>query len=208
MLKDFVDEYRDQLPPLSPAQLASLEAHLELLERWNRTINLTAIKGKQQAISKHIGESLLLAAHLPEGALRVCDLGSGGGFPGIPVAIARPDCKVALVESDMRKGVFLREASRELANVTVLTQRFELVPGEFDWLISRAVNLFSTFGGPKCERVAFLGSDDWLAAGNGKITKRTRFCKFQWERVAVPWDAGSFLYVGFDVSRETSDDGL
>ena len=210
MLKDFVEKYRDQLPALSPEQVAALEAHLDLLERWNRTINLTAIKGKEEAIAKHVGESLFLSAYLPEGALRMCDVGSGGGFPGIPVAIARPDCKVTLVESDVRKGVFLREASRKLANVTVLTQRFELVPGEFDWLISRAVNLFATIGGPKCERVAFLGSEDWLTAGNGKITKRTRFGRFQWQRYVVPWDAASFLYIGFegDVSRETSADGL
>src|SRR5215831_13868604 len=93
-LNSFLKQYRDALPRLDDGQVAALGSHLELLERWNRTINLTAIKKQNEAIRKHIGESLFLAAHLPPGNLRICDLGSGGGFPGIPVAIARPESKI------------------------------------------------------------------------------------------------------------------
>jgi 16S rRNA G527 N7-methylase RsmG len=192
VVERFLEEYRDVLPALSAEQVAALEAHLELLERWNRTINLTAIR-INDAISKHVGESLFLAAHLPEGALGVCDLGSGGGFPGIPVAIARPDCDVALVESDVRKGVFLREAARKLRNVTVVTERFEEMEGEFDWLIARAVNLSKTVGGPKCGRAAFLGSLEGIGSRN---TKRSVVAGFRWRTVPVPWEPFGVLSLG------------
>jgi 16S rRNA (guanine527-N7)-methyltransferase len=190
VLNSFLAEYRAFLPALDARQTEALEAHLELLERWNRTINLTAIKSREEAVSKHIGESLFLAAHLSSGALNVCDLGSGGGFPGIPAAIARPESQFTLVESDIRKGVFLREASRKLPNVRVLTQRFEAVTGEFDWLISRAVNLSKVSGGPVCSHAAFLGS---VESGS---KKRTQAGQFRWETVPIPWNPTSFLSLG------------
>lgn len=195
MLESFLAQYREVLPTLNPEQVSSLKSHLDLLEHWNRTINLTAIKGKNEAISRHIGESLFLAGRLPAVSLRLCDLGSGGGFPGIPVAIARPDCTVTLVESDVRKGVFLREASRKLPNVTVLTQRFESLRGDFDWLISRAVNLSTTSGGPNCPRMAFLGSVDGGQSQSGR-TKRALSSSYQWQSHAIPWDPSSVLSVG------------
>jgi 16S rRNA G527 N7-methylase RsmG len=190
VLNSFLAEYRAFLPTLDSQQIAALEAHLELLERWNRTINLTAIKSREEAISKHVGESLFLAANLPSGALSVCDLGSGGGFPGIPAAIARPDCQVTLVESDVRKGVFLREASRQLPNIRVLTQRFEAMVGEFDCLISRAVNLSKVSGGPVCRRAAVLGSVE------RDSKKRTQAGQFRWQTVPIPWNPAGFLSLG------------
>jgi len=190
VLNSFLADYRAFLPTLDSPQVAALEAHLELLERWNRTINLTAIKSREEAVSKHIGESLFLAANLPSGALSICDLGSGGGFPGVPTAIARPDCQITLVESDLRKGVFLREASRALPNLRVVTQRFESMEGEFDWLISRAVNLSKVSGGPVCAHAAFLGSVE------PDSKKRTQAGQFRWETVAIPWNSTSFLSLG------------
>lgn len=190
MLNSFVVEYQAFLPKLDADQIGALEAHLDLLERWNRTINLTAIKSREEAISKHLGESLFLAAHLPAGTPSVCDLGSGGGFPGIPVAIARPDCQISLVEADVRKGVFLREASRKLPNVRVLTSRFEDLEGEFDWLISRAVNLSKVSGGPLCRNAAFLGNVESGAK------KRTQAGRFRWRTELIPWNPASFLSLG------------
>ena len=190
MLNSFLAEYQSFLPVLDSEQIAALEAHLELLERWNRTINLTAIKSREEAVSKHIGESLFLAANLPSGGLNVCDLGSGGGFPGIPSAIARPDCQFSLVESDVRKGVFLREASRRLPNIRVLTQRFESVEGNFDWLISRAVNLSKVSGGPVCHHAAFLGT----VGADSK--KRTQAGQFRWHTMPIPWNSTSSLSLG------------
>ena len=76
---------------------------------------------------------------LPAGPLRIANIGSGGGFPGIPFAIYRPECTVDLIESHQRKAVFLREAIREQTNVRVLARRAEEVTDSYDWTISRAV---------------------------------------------------------------------
>lgn len=128
------------LVELIAAQVEALEAHYDLLVRWNLKMNLTAIRTLGEAVERHYAESLFLGAHLPAGALQVADVGSGAGFPGIPVAVLRPDCMVTLIESHQRKAVFLREASRGLANVRVVAGRAEVVVGRFDRVISRAVS--------------------------------------------------------------------
>jgi 16S rRNA (guanine527-N7)-methyltransferase len=124
---------------LSDSQLDQLEAHFEALTKWNVRLNLTRIRELKESVQFHYCESLFLARSLPAGSHRIADIGSGGGFPGIPVSIFRPDCQVTLVESHQRKAVFLREASRELKNVRVISQRAEEMTETFDWLISRAV---------------------------------------------------------------------
>jgi 16S rRNA (guanine527-N7)-methyltransferase len=123
---------------LSAAQTAALEQHYELLLKWNKVLNLTRIERLEDAIERHYRESLFLAARLDSG--RVADVGSGAGFPGLVVAVARPELSVTLIESHQRKAVFLREASRKLPNVRVLAKRAEDVDESFDWLISRAVS--------------------------------------------------------------------
>src|ERR1017187_6190482 len=100
--------------------------------RWNRSLNLTAIRSREEAIERHYCESLFLGARLPAGALRIADVGSGAGFPGFPVAVLRPECSVTLIESHKRKAVFLREASRTLPNVRVFAKRAEDVGERFD----------------------------------------------------------------------------
>jgi 16S rRNA (guanine527-N7)-methyltransferase len=117
-------------------EFPELEAHYRLLEKWNRTLNLTRIT----EVDRNYGESLFLGRHLPAGKLRICDIGSGAGFPGFPVAILRPDCGVTLIESHQRKAVFLKEVSRGHANIQVIAKRAEDVDGGFDWAISRAVS--------------------------------------------------------------------
>ena len=124
---------------LTPHQLTLLEQHYQLLLRWNQKMNLTRITGVMDAVRYHYCESLYLARSLPEGVRRIVDIGSGAGFPGIPVAIYRPDCEVHLVESHQRKTVFLGEATRKLPNTRVLSVRAEDVPETYDWMISRAV---------------------------------------------------------------------
>lgn len=124
---------------LSEMHLSQLEEHYAALSRWNQRLNLTRILSLTEAIQFHYCESLFLGRFLPEGSHRIVDVGSGGGFPGIPVAILRPECEVTLVESHQRKSVFLREASRQLKNVRVVSQRAEDVKSRYDWLISRAV---------------------------------------------------------------------
>lgn len=136
-------EFRDLLVgrfALPAGQLDALEAHYQLLLRWNRVLNLTSIRDVREAVERHYCESLFLAERLPPGALRIADLGSGAGFPGFPIAVYRPDCTVTLVESHQRKAVFLREASRKVANLRVVAQRAEEVREAFDFAVSRAVS--------------------------------------------------------------------
>jgi 16S rRNA (guanine527-N7)-methyltransferase len=124
---------------LTPEQLNQLEAHYLSLGRWNERLNLTRIVSVTESVQFHYCESLFLARSLPPGPLRIVDVGSGAGFPGVPAAILRPECDVTLVESHQRKSVFLREVARELRNVRVITKRAEDVSERFDSLISRAV---------------------------------------------------------------------
>ena len=141
-MEDFKSLLASEFSPygaLSLQQLTLLEEHYQLLLRWNQKINLTRITNLQDAVRYHYCESLYLAARLPEGPLRVVDIGSGGGFPGIPVAIYRAEFAVDLVESHQRKAVFLREAARGLTNVRVRAGRAEAVTDSYDWTISRAV---------------------------------------------------------------------
>ena len=146
----FRDLLRDRLrgiAELTGAQAEALESHYNLLVLWNRTLNLTAIRDLPEAVERHYGESIFLAARLPAGALRIADVGSGAGFPGLPVAVYRPDCMITLLESHQRKAVFLMEAARGLSNVRVLACRAEQVAEQvneknetFDLAISRAVS--------------------------------------------------------------------
>ena len=124
----------------SDPQTVLLARHYELLVRWNSRLNLTSIRNLEDVVVRHYCESLFFAHHLPEGAFRVLDFGSGAGFPGIPMAILRPEVQVTLAESHKRKAVFLRECSRELRNVTVSSKRAEELPSGFDWVVARAVD--------------------------------------------------------------------
>ena len=126
---------------LTEYQLDLLARHYDLLCNWNKTINLTRIRGVREAVQFHYCESLFLGQWLPKGKLRVADVGSGPGFPGIPLAVLRPDCNIDLIESHQRKAAFLNEASRHLPNVNVVCKRAEECTGGYDWMISRAVRV-------------------------------------------------------------------
>ena len=113
--------------PLSPPQLQLVRDYLDLLLRWNERINLTAVRQPEQIITRHFGESFFLARHLfgPDWSRRVADLGSGAGFPGVPIAIYAPHARVNLVESNNKKATFLRELTRtlKLPNLSVFAGR-------------------------------------------------------------------------------------
>jgi 16S rRNA (guanine527-N7)-methyltransferase len=174
---------------LSSAQIAALEAHYELLVRWNKALNLTTITSLEEAVERHYCESLLLGGHLPAGPLRVVDVGSGAGFPGFPVAILRPDCSVTLVESHQRKAVFLREASRKIGNVRVIAKRVEAVEEKFDHVISRAVSYKDLSGSLK--KLAPVAD---LLTG---MEEPPAMLGMVWEKtVDIPWGNARFLRVG------------
>jgi 16S rRNA (guanine527-N7)-methyltransferase len=127
------------IQPVSDKQIRILEAHYSLLLRWNRRLNLTTITGIEESVERHYAESLFLSAHVPGGA--ICDIGSGAGFPGFPLAVARPDAQVLLVESDQRKAAFLREASDLAGNIRVVCARGSDLAEAADWVVGRAVRL-------------------------------------------------------------------
>ncbi len=126
-----------------PVELAPrLLDYLALLDRWNKTYNLTAIRDPREMLGKHLLDSLAMHPFVTDGAL--ADLGTGPGLPGIPLAIAKPGLRVALVESNGKKARFLREAVRVLAldNARVLESRAEAVaePGAFQLVTARALD--------------------------------------------------------------------
>jgi 16S rRNA (guanine527-N7)-methyltransferase len=174
---------------LSDEQLAQLEAHYKLLIQWNQKINLTRIQKLDEIVRFHYCESLFLARALPSGPLRILDVGSGAGFPGIPIAILRPECFVHLVESHQRKAVFLREASRDLPNVSVLAQRADAVSGAYDWIVSRAVD-------PDEVLRLTMAPNQALLIGGGDATRLKAITR------AVPWGQNRVLAT-FHVERDT-----
>jgi 16S rRNA (guanine527-N7)-methyltransferase len=125
---------------VTDVQVQLLFSHYELLVRWNRKMNLTSIRSPEEIVVRHYCESLFFAAHVPLGWGDFADIGSGAGFPGVPMAIFRPDWKVTLVDSHQRKAVFLRECTRSLTNVKVDARRAEALDRSFGAVVSRAVD--------------------------------------------------------------------
>ena len=195
MFAELLRERLGSVIELPPLQIHQLEKHFDLLNRWNRVLNLTSLKKPEEIVERHYCECLFLATYLPHGSLRIGDIGSGAGFPGIPLAIAKPDYAVTLIESNQRKSVFLREAARELANVSVIPARAEEITETFDWVTSRAVR-FSEIEKTVAKltpNVAILGGAE-APSGN---------C-FTWNSpVTLPWGNQRKLWVGssFHVKR-------
>ena len=106
------------LAPLDPAQTERFEAYLSLILRWNARVNLTAIRDEDGILRRHFVESIACARALPAGIATLLDFGSGAGFPGIPIALCRPEIAVTLAESQGKKAAFLREALRQLGLAT------------------------------------------------------------------------------------------
>jgi 16S rRNA (guanine527-N7)-methyltransferase len=132
---------------LSSRALDQLDALLKLLSKWNRVYNLTSLREERELVSHHLLDSLSILGVLPSG--RSIDVGSGGGFPGIPIAVAEPQREIVLLDSNSKKTAFLRQAVAELqlTNVSVQTQRVESFrPTQlFDVVISRAFADLPTF---------------------------------------------------------------
>ncbi len=111
---------------LSAEQQTQLLAYTDLLKKWNKTYNLTALRDEAQMVSHHLLDSLTLLPYL-QGTHTMLDVGSGGGQPGIPAAICRPDLDITLLDANTKKTTFLRQAVIELGlnNVTVASGRVE-----------------------------------------------------------------------------------
>ena len=125
---------------LGSGDRSKLLQYLALLEKWNQVYNLTAIRDTQRMVSGHLLDCLSVVPYLT--GTRMLDAGSGAGFPGIPVAVARPDIQVALLDSNQKKAAFLKQAvaDLQLRNATVVCERVEAwhADEKFDFIISRA----------------------------------------------------------------------
>jgi len=166
---------------LSLSQLDLLERHYVLLQRWNRVLNLTRIRSLVDVVKLNYCESLFLGLKLPPGPLRVADVGSGAGFPGIPIAILRPDLDVTLIESHQRKGVFLREVSSGIDNIRVFSGRAETLRRPLDWVVARAVlpaNVLSLNLAPNCA----------LLVSRSAVSPESQV-------IAIPWGRDRVIHV-------------
>lgn len=157
---------------LTEAQLRHISAHLELLAKWNSRMNLTAVREPEQMVARHFGESLFAGVTLfPAAALAmVADVGSGAGFPGVPIGILRPQLQVTLVESHGKKATFLREVIRSIgsSNVAVFGGRAEECTGTFDVVLMRAVERFEAVL-PTASRLVRPGGRLALLVGSRQI---------------------------------------
>ena len=133
--------------PLAPDQLTRMLAYLDLIEKWNRVHNLTAIRVRTQMMTHHLLDSLAIVPHLS--GRRIIDVGTGAGLPGIPVAIACPERHITLVDSNQKKTAFVRQALTELriGNAAVINERAEAYRPvtAFDMVVSRAFAELRTF---------------------------------------------------------------
>ncbi|MCM0028561.1 MAG: 16S rRNA (guanine(527)-N(7))-methyltransferase RsmG [Polynucleobacter sp.] len=140
---------------LSQQQVADLNAFLQELERWNRVHNLTSVEGEQANIDLHLIDSIailpIMREFLPSIPVQIADLGSGGGLPGIPIAIAEPNWHISLIEAVRKKTAFLQNVRGKLglSNASIYTDRVEHVasqePGKYDAVISRAFTSLDRF---------------------------------------------------------------
>jgi len=133
---------------VSPAQQEQLMDYLGLMFKWNAVYNLTSLRDPQQMVTHHLLDSLAAVPAFQD-AKNVLDVGSGGGLPGIVLAIVRPDMKVSMIDTVHKKTAFLTQVKAELglANVTVYTMRVEQlqVSDKFDVITSRAFADLSDF---------------------------------------------------------------
>jgi 16S rRNA (guanine527-N7)-methyltransferase len=201
------------LPPssnqrLTEGDLQHISMYIDMLEKWNARINLTAIRDEEEVVIRHFGESFFAASKLfppeqgdsPEtkSPLTVADVGSGAGFPGIPIKLWAPHIALTLIESNQKKATFLREVTRllTLTNVNILNARAENAQTKFDLVIFRAVEQFK-----KILTVAanLLGPSGRLALliSTSQVGDATSLAKLNWQPpLAVPHSNSRVLLIG------------
>jgi 16S rRNA (guanine527-N7)-methyltransferase len=186
---------------LSGEQILKIQQYIRILLVWNEKLNLTAIRDPLEILYRHFCESMYAAVAVPVENGRLADVGSGGGFPGLPLKIIRPDLQVFLIESNLKKATFLAEVSRELglADTRVLVRRYEELGEELaplDFVCSRALGEFRTF-------LAWAGSEHvaakevilWIGARD--LEEIQRIPGWDWrEPISIPHSLRRMLLVG------------
>jgi 16S rRNA (guanine527-N7)-methyltransferase len=184
---------RPFLSPVSPGLVQQLSLYLDLLVRWNERTNLTAVRSPEEMVRRHFGESLFAGQHLGESMPEtLLDIGSGAGFPGVPIGLLHPSIKVTLAESQNKKATFLREVVRTLGlkNVEVWSGRAEALPAgrTFHTATLRAVdNMAAALEAavPRAERQILLLATE-------RVPLPAEFSIE--EKISVPASSSSFVF--------------
>ncbi len=187
---------------LRPELLEQLSTYLELLLQWNSRVNLTAVRSPQEVVRRHFGESIFAAFRLfpsEVGGGRLIDVGSGAGFPGLPIKLAQPDLEIILIESREKKATFLKEVVRKLRlqNVTVVSGRAETFGGDGDVVTLRAVESFQSVL-PVAARLVGPAGRVALLIGTPQVEQAMRILGSEFEEgtsAEIPGATASVLYV-------------
>jgi len=186
---------------LEDRQVNYIQQYIAILRHWNEKLNLTAIRNPLEILYRHFCESMYAAVAVPVQEGRLADVGSGPGFPGIPMKILRPGLELFLVESNIKKGAFLAEVIRELglASTHVLVNRYEELGEELaplDFVCSRALGEF----GPFLEWAAsdsVAASRTILWVGGRDISEIRKSAQWEWqEPITMPQSLQRFLLIG------------
>ena len=186
---------------LDAARLELLRTYLDLLLRWNSKMNLTAVRDPEQIVLRHFGESLFAARHsFPDSVpASVIDVGSGAGFPGIPIKIWNDQAEMTLIESNQRKATFLRELVRalELKQVSIQSARAETVATTADLVTLRAVERFDQILAA-ARRLMRQHGRIALLIGDGQVrTAQRQFPDLAWQDpLRIPLSQNRVLLVG------------
>jgi 16S rRNA (guanine527-N7)-methyltransferase len=199
---DIIDKaLREFQVQLTPEQVSMVQRYITMLLAWNEKVNLTAIRDPLEILYRHFCESMYAATAVPLLAGRLADVGSGGGFPGLALKIARPELQVFLIESNLKKATFLAEVVRELylVDTPVLVSQYgelgeEVAP--LDFVCSRALGEFGKFLGWACsEQVAANQVILWV--GGRDIEEIKKIGGWVWrEPISIPRSLQRFLLVG------------
>src|SRR5882672_7271556 len=187
--------------PAYDDQVLQIQQYIGILLAWNEKINLTAIRDPLEILYRHICESMYAAVAVPVEDGRLADVGSGGGFPGLPLKIIRPNLRVFLVESSIKKVTFLAEVTRELGlkDTQVLARRYEELGEEvapLDYVCSRALGEFPAFlEWARSEQIAAKQVILWTGARD--LPEIQKIATWDWrEPIAVPHSLRRLLLVG------------
>ena len=187
---------------LTSQQLEQISTYIDLLLRWNARMNLTAVRQPEEIVTRHFGESLFAAQHLfpsrdVEG--RFIDIGSGAGFPGLPIKIWNAKLHTTLIESNHKKATFLREVIRTLTltNIDVFAGRAEDFPGSADLVILRAVERFEAIL-PTAAGLVVSGGRLAVLIGEGQVkAAHEKLPELRWLALApIPQSTNRVLLVG------------
>ena len=187
--------------PADSKQVYLIQQYIKILLRWNEKLNLTAIRSPLEILYRHFCESMFATGAIPVDKGRIADIGSGPGFPGIPLKILRPELELCLVESNVKKGTFLAEVVRvlQLSGTRVLISRYEELGEELaplDFVCSRAVGEFGPFlEWAGSNRVAASRVILWIGGRDLEEAQKTK--QWEWkEPVLIPKSLQRYLLVG------------